>query len=189
MSIRRRAAGGILAVVMMVPTAQVAAQQKDAAALAKFDAAIAQYLAMRDRLITETAPPVPNSTAVQLTRASDALAAAIQRARRGAKPGAIFSAPISAVIKHDVDDTVRRQQLGPVLANIDDEEPGITEPAIHMRFPDAAQMATMPPSLLAILPKLPAQLEYRIVGTTLILRDVEAALIVDYILAAVPRER
>ncbi len=49
-------------------------------------------------------------------------------------------------------------------------------------------MATMPPSLLAALPELPKELEYRIVGNYLVLRDVDAALILDYIPAAVPRK-
>ena len=48
-------------------------------------------------------------------------------------------------------------------------------------------MATMPPSLLAALPQLPKELEYRIIGKYLVLRDVDAALILDFIPAAVPR--
>ena len=46
-------------------------------------------------------------------------------------------------------------------------------------------MATMPPSLLAVLPTLPKELEYRIIGKYLILRDVDAALILDVIPDAV----
>ncbi len=48
-------------------------------------------------------------------------------------------------------------------------------------------MATMPPSLLAVLPRLPKELEYRIIGRFLVLRDVDAALIVDYIPDLIPR--
>ena len=61
------------------------------------------------------------------------------------------------------------------------------EPKIHLRFPGVAQMATMPPSLLAVLPRLPKELEYRIVGRFLVLRDVDAALILDYIPDLIPR--
>ena len=50
-----------------------------------------------------------------------------------------------------------------------------------------AQLATMPPSLLAVLPPLPRELEYRIVGRYLVLRDVDASLVLDYIADAVPR--
>ncbi len=160
----------------------------DTAAMAQFDAAIADYMKLRQRLRNEITGPVPNSTPVALTQASDALAAAIQRARSGAKVGNIFLVPVSEAVKHRVDDVIRRDNLGPVLANIDDDVPTVKTPAIHLRFPAASQMATMPPSLLAALPQLPKELEYRIIGEYLILRDVDAALILDYIPAAVPRK-
>jgi hypothetical protein len=160
---------------------------QDAAAISQFDAAIAKYLAVRRRLLEEVPGPTAGSSAPKLTQASDALAAAIQRSRPKARPGDLFVAPVAAVIKRRVVDAVQREQLGPVLAGIDDEEGGPKSPSIHMRFPVATPMATMPPSLLAVLPVLPKELEYRIIGNFLILRDVEAALIVDVIPAAVPR--
>jgi hypothetical protein len=159
----------------------------DGAAIGQFDAAIAKYLALRKRLLEEVPGPMAESTAPKLTQASDALAAAIQRARANAKPGDLFVSPVVPVIKQRVVDAVRRENLGPVLAGIDDEDLKPAKPSIHMRFPAAAPMATMPPSLLAVLPTLPPSLEYRILGNFLVLRDVEAALILDYIPAAVPR--
>jgi len=160
----------------------------EATAITQFEAAITSYMAMRQRLRDEITGPVPNSTATELTRASDSLAAGIQRARAGAKPGTIFTGPIADVVKRRVDDVVRRDHLESVLANIDDEVPTVKTPSIHLRFPAASQMATMPPSLLAALPPLPKDLEYRIIGTYLVLRDVDAALIIDYIPAAVARK-
>ena len=44
----------------------------------------------------------------------------------------------------------------------------------------------MPPSILLNLPALPHELDYRIVGRTLVLRDVGANLMVDYIPGAIP---
>ena len=160
----------------------------EVAAMAQFEAAIAKYMALRKRLRNEITGPVPNSTAPDLVRASDALAAAIQRARTGVREGNIFVVPVTVVVKRRVDDVVRRDNLGPMLADIDDEAPTVRAPSIHLRFPAASQMATMPPSLLAALPQLPKELEYRIVGNYLVLRDVDAALILDYIPAAVPRK-
>jgi len=160
----------------------------EAAALHKFEEAIAKYVALREALIKEKiVGPVPNSTAPELNRASDALAAAIQRARPKAKPGDIFVAPVTPVLKQRVTDAVRSEKLAPVLAGIDDELKGSITPSIHLRFPMAAPLATMPPSLLAALPPLPKSLEYRIIGQYLVLRDVEAALIIDFIPAVIPR--
>ena len=160
----------------------------EAAALRQFQDAIAKYVALREALVKEKiAGPVPNSTAPELNRASDALAAAIMRARNTAKPGDIFVAPVTPVFKRRVVDVVRNENLGPVLAGIDDELKAQVTPAVHLRFPMAQPMATMPPSLLAALPPLPKSLEYRIIGQYLVLRDVEAALIIDFIPAVIPR--
>jgi len=162
--------------------------KSEASALHQFEEAIAKYVALRESLIKEKiAGPVPNSTAPELNRASDALAAAIQRARGNAKPGDVFVAPVTPVFKQRVTNVVRSENLGPVLAGIDDELKAMTTPIVHLRFPMAAPMATMPPSLLAALPPLPKSLEYRIIGQYLVLRDVEAALIIDFIPAVIPR--
>ncbi|HEX8031626.1 MAG TPA: hypothetical protein VF491_24325 [Vicinamibacterales bacterium] len=165
-----------------------AAGQTEAAAIKSFEQNIAQYMALRESLIAEKITgPVPNSTAPELNRASDVLAAAIQRARTNARPGDLFVASVTPILKQRIVDVVRAENLGPVLAGIDDEPKGTVTPAVHMRFPVAAPLATMPPSLLAALPPLPKSLEYRIVGRFLVLRDVDAALIVDFIPAVVPR--
>jgi hypothetical protein len=164
-----------------------AAPPAEAAAIKQFDTAIATYMAMRTKLRTEVTGPVKDSTASQVTNASDALAAAIQRARKDAQVGTILSQPIAVVIKRRITDAVHAGHLESVLATIDDEGKSGPTPKIHLRLPVSAQMATMPPSLLKVLPVLPKELEYRILGTYLIIRDVDASLILDYIPAAVPR--
>lgn len=180
-------AAAVALAVVAVSEAQVK-KTDDAPAISQFETAIAQYMAMRERLQNEKlAGPTPQSTAAQLNQASDQLAAAIQRARAKAKPGDVFRPAVSEMFKRRVVNIVRQQNLGPVLAEIDDEGPATVTPAIHLRFPGAAPMATMPPSLLSALPPLPKALEYRIVGPYLVLRDVDAALIVDFIPATIPR--
>lgn len=186
----------LLTLVMMMvgpPPQSVSAPQPgssppdDAAAIKQFDDAIAQYLALRQALRSEVPGPVKDSTAVQLNSASDALAGAIQRSRPKAQAGAIFSEPVAAAIKRRINDLVRAGKLAAVLAGIDDDGAASPTPAVHLRLPSSVQLATMPPSLLAVLPPLPRELEYRIVGHNLVLRDVDASLLLDYIPNAVPR--
>jgi hypothetical protein len=159
----------------------------DAAAIKQFDEAIARYLALRQALRGEVPGPVKDSTASQLASASDALAGAIQRSRPRAQVGAIFTEPVAALIKRRIDDLARTGKLTTVLAGIDDDGAASAAPSVHLRLPTAAQLATMPPSLLAVLPPLPRELEYRIVGRHLVLRDVDASLVLDYIAGVVPR--
>jgi hypothetical protein len=183
-----------LAIVMLgSPRVSVSAPQPgsnppaDGAAIRQFDEAIAQYLVLRESLRSEVPGPVKDSTARQLNNASDALAGAIQRSRAKAQAGAIFSEPVAAVIKRRINEVVRTGKLAAVLAGIDDDGAASPAPSVHLRLPAAAQLATMPPSLLAVLPPLPRELEYRIVGRHLVLRDVDASMVLDYIRDAVPR--
>ena len=187
---------GIITLVIVVMTqpllwasgqATAAGSAAEAAAIKQFDDAVAKYMALRRGLRSEVAGPVKNSTSSQVTNASDALAGAIERARRDAAVGSIFNEPVAAMIKRRITDAVRTEHLAPVLADIDDEGKAGPMPKIHLRLPVSAQMATMPPSLLKVLPALPKELEYRILGRYLILRDVDASLILDYVPAAVPR--
>jgi hypothetical protein len=57
---------------------------------------------------------------------------------------------------------------------------------VNGRYPDEVPLATMPARILKELPKLPKALEYRFVGTTLVLLDVPAHVIVDFIPNALP---
>jgi hypothetical protein len=159
----------------------------DAAAIKQFDDAIAKYMALRQRLRSEVSGPVKDSSSSQINNASDALAGSIQRARRDAQVGSICNASVAAVIKRRIADAVRTEQLVSVLADIDDEGGAGPSPKLHLRLPVTEQMATMPAALLKVLPPLPKELEYRILGRYLVLRDVDASLIIDYIPAAVPR--
>jgi hypothetical protein len=144
-------------------------------------------MAMRQKLHSEVPGPVKDSSSSQLTDASDVLAAAIERSRQDARVGSMFGEPVASVIKRRIADAVRTEQLVSTLADIDDEGGAGPSPKVHLRLPVTAQMATMPSSLLKVLPPLPKELEYRILGSYLILRDVDASLILDYIPAAVPR--
>jgi hypothetical protein len=68
-----------------------------------------------------------------------------------------------------------------------DENPGRIQIRINSRYPDEIPVSTMPPQILAALPKLPDELEYRFIGERLILLDIHAHLIVDFIEDALPR--
>jgi hypothetical protein len=148
--------------------------------------ALADYVALRERLDQEVPKLTPNSEARDISAASDAQARAIMRARAKARQGDFFDKAASQVLTRRLQDAITTANLAADLATIDDEPPRVTTPRVHLRFPEAAQMATMPPSLLRVLPPLPEGLEYRIVGQSLVLRDIGAALILDYIPQAVP---
>jgi hypothetical protein len=51
---------------------------------------------------------------------------------------------------------------------------------VNSPYPDKQPLSSVPPNVLASLPQLPKDIEYRFVGKHLILRDVRANLIIDY---------
>ena len=96
----------------------------EADVIEQFQERIEQYMVVRRRLANEIASPAANSTAVQVTNASDALAAAIQRSQPKLRNGSFFEAPTTTdVFKRRVIGVVREANLVPVLAAIDDDGP------------------------------------------------------------------
>jgi hypothetical protein len=53
--------------------------------------------------------------------------------------------------------------------------------AVNGRYPDEVPISTVPPQVLAQLPKLEEELEYRFIHTNMILFDTHAHIIVDYV--------
>jgi hypothetical protein len=148
--------------------------------------AVEEYLALHHKLHEEIPKLQPNSLPKEITQTSDLLARAIQRSRPKAKQGDFFSKIPATAIKQRLSGSVRDPQL---IAGIDDEPPLARAPRVYMRFPEGNQLATMPPTLLRSLPALPPELEYRIVGHFLVLRDTHAAIILDYIPQAIPSRK
>lgn len=57
---------------------------------------------------------------------------------------------------------------------------------INQGYPEKVPLQSTPPTLLLNLPELPKGLEYRILDRELVLRDVSANIVVDYIPNAFP---
>jgi hypothetical protein len=175
--------GSLCAVSWQVEFSQASKEAEPA--LQQFQRAIADYLALRARLSKEIVAPSPNATAAQISAASDALARAVQRARPKPPPGAFFDASAAARIRAKLRELLASNAA--LLEGIDDEVSTPRAPEVYARFPQALPIATMPPSLLAVLPTLPPELEYRLIGEDLVLRDVVAAMILDILPKAVSR--
>jgi hypothetical protein len=68
-----------------------------------------------------------------------------------------------------------------IKASLMDENPMAARVAINERYPDTVPMSTMPPDVLAALPSLPSDLEYRFVGNRLILLDIRSHFVIDVV--------
>jgi len=77
----------------------------------------------------------------------------------------IFSGSEGAQIKNEI---------------LDKEYKGNAKLVVNARYPDEVPISTVPPQVLASLPKLPEELEYRFIQNSLILFDSHAHIIVDF---------
>ena len=79
-----------------------------------------------------------------------------------------------------------RGHIARIRASMQHAEPVNITLQINQSYPDNLPLQSTPPSLLLSLPELPKGLEYRLVGRELVLRDVDANIVVDYVANALP---
>jgi hypothetical protein len=160
---------------------------EDAQLIAAFSKRIEAYVELH-RKSESTLPARPDKpTSQQLDTHERALARLIAQGRARAQPGDIFSKDIRAYFRRQIARTLSGPDGAQIRGSIMDENPGRIQIRINSRYPDEIPVSTMPPQILAALPKLPDELEYRFIGERLILLDIHAHLIVDFIEDALPR--
>ncbi len=71
--------------------------------------------------------------------------------------------------------------------SIMDENPVDVTVTVNGRYPDNVPVSTVPPQVLQTLPKLSDDMEYRFIGDRIVLVDVHAHVIADFIDDALPK--
>jgi hypothetical protein len=154
---------------------------------ADFAARLDSYIDVRKDITDSIGDLDPTRSQAEIAARATALANAIMAARSGAKQGDIFTPEFSSFIATLIRQEYSRRRV-PVIETREDQQEELPafEPAVNQLYPTTYPLATFPPALLPLLPPLPEQVEYRIVRDNLLLRDVEANLILDYMPRAVP---
>jgi hypothetical protein len=159
----------------------------DAALTVDFTKRVDAYGELRKKAEAKVPSLSKEATPEQIDNHQRALNQEIERLRGRAQPGEIFSKDIRAYFRRQLEGAFAGPEGRRLRASIMDENPGPIRLRVNGRYPDTVPLATMPPKVLAALPKLPPILEYRFIGERLILLDVPAHLIVDYIEDALPK--
>jgi hypothetical protein len=121
----------------------------------------------------------------EISEREKALADMILTLRAGAKPGDIFAPEYQPYFIKIVREDFKTRSAADRKALVA-ELPKNIKVDINTVYPTTLPLETFPAALLRKLPDLPSDLEYRIVGRSLILRDVKANLIVDILRDVVP---
>jgi hypothetical protein len=141
---------------------------------------VAKYLELRDTEEKKLPKLSDSADPKAIAAHKTALLKALQRARNGAKQGDIFTPPARALIRRHVAGATAKPG-SPTRAAIQEENPGKITLAINGEYPTSVPLPTVPPQVLAALPRLPdEQLEFRFLGTRLILLDNKANMVVDF---------
>jgi hypothetical protein len=155
----------------------------DAALLKDFNDRIATYMKLHNRQERGKAEQEETKDAGKIKATQDLLAQKILAGRANAKHGDVFTPDISQLFRRLMHPETKGPDAKETKATIKEETPAAPKSIlkVNSRFPDSQPLPTVPPNILQRLPKLPESLEYRILNKDLILRDVDANLIVDYI--------
>jgi hypothetical protein len=169
----------------------------DALVLADFQKRIDAYMAIHKEAAKGAPPLKETKNPAEIKAAQDALGAKIRAARTTAKQGDIVTPEIQNKFRRlmypvvtnpapqgTAGREVKKDIKEELKENTEERKEEGGKPVVlkvNVSYPDETPLPTTPPQVLMNLPKLPEQLEYRIIGKNLIIRDVEADIIVDFV--------
>ena len=152
----------------------------------EFRKRVEAYATLHKRM-EETLPARPKETTPEvIDRHQRSLAQLIQKERATARRGDLITPEAERVIKSVLGRVFGGPDGRQLKSSIMDENPGPVKISVNGRYPDEVPLSTVPPQVLASLPKLPEEIEYRFVGDRLVLLDAHAHIIIDYIDNALP---
>lgn len=181
----------LLICAMLGALAAAAADAPAGTGFSAFQKNVNAYLKVHQEQEKKVPALKPGATAKDINDHKSAFGKALRSARADAKQGDIFgtSAPAFQAL-------LARELKGPENSSlrkaVKDENPakklaGPIEIHINETYPSSLPLSTMPPALLAGLPRIPLDLEYRVMGRVLILHDRDADMIVDFLPEATPK--
>ena len=113
------------------------------------------------------------------------LADALRKVRPTAKQGDLISADMAAAIRRELTrafNTPRRDLLLDDLSEQNETPAESPTPTVNQPL----SAPRVPPRLMELLPPLPKQLEYDFVGRALVIRDIDADVVIDYLPDSLP---
>ncbi|MCU1338157.1 MAG: hypothetical protein JWO19_3738 [Bryobacterales bacterium] len=161
-------------------------QSKKSAPSDQFQEQVAAYLKLRKMVADQLPKLKPTPSAQELADRQARLASSLAKARAGVMQGNIFTPEVATEFRRLAELALDGSDGARVHKSLKRSEPVKGTVGVNQAYPPAVPLQTMPPTLLMGLPKLPMELEYRLVGRTLILRDGEANLIIDFLPEAIP---
>jgi hypothetical protein len=138
-------------------------------------------VALHRRLEADLPPEIVTADPERLFAPRTALAREIRKARAAARQGDIFTPAVAEYFRGLITEALRVGRVENFLERIEEENSVRVIPTVNGDYPAGASISPMPACLLAALPPLPKELQYRFLSRDLILWDLHAGLIVDFV--------
>jgi hypothetical protein len=171
----------------VAPTIAPAAEARgpgslDAELVSDFERRAARYMRLHETVQDQGNRQQQGGDIGENLASQQAIAVRIRSARYDARPGELFTPAIALALRRALDPEIRGPAARRVRDSIREDAPPTFVLVVNGSFPKGASRSTMPGNLLRILPQLPNGLEYRIINTHLVLVDVNADIVVDFML-------
>ena len=176
---------GVASPVFAIPSQQAPVNPL-AQAMVDFKKRVDTYLELR-RAIASKMPEVKETgDPAKISDREKALGKAIATARSKAKAGDVFGVEMSRHLQRILAEDWNSRSAADRKALFEEIPPGL-QLKVNQAYPTTIPLVTAPPKLLAQLPTIPEELEYRLVDRRLLLRDRDANVIVDVLVGVEPK--
>jgi hypothetical protein len=191
----RRVGSVALAGLLILGSVPARAQQTQGAApdtgpgFKEFSDRVQQYVKLH-KSVEGSMPKLKSTKEPELIEAHEKMMARkIREAREHAKQGDIFTPKAVDAFKQ----LIAAEFQGPQASNAQATmKQGAPLKEVHLRvnhiYPKAVPYTSVPPTLLQNLPTLPQEVAYRVVSHDLVLLDVKANVVLDYIAGVIPSQ-
>jgi hypothetical protein len=155
-------------------------------ALQDFEKRMGDYVSLEKRLSKGMDVNKPTDEPHLILDRQRELARKLREARGKAQQGDIFTADISKEFRRLVGLAMGGPNAADIQKSLAHAEPVRLPLRVNEAYPAEVPLQSTPPTILMNLPRLPPELEYRIDGHALVLRDTGANIVVDLIPDAIP---
>jgi hypothetical protein len=164
---------------MCLVAVSMAQTQDDAPVVKDFQQRLTRYLELKKNInVAGKQTNLPDKLAEQRHEALQKT----ETARPSAQQGDIFAPAIAAYFKKQIAVTMSGNEGKKIRTSLRHAEPlPNLSLAVNAPYPKGIPLQSTPPSLLQNLPLLPQHLQYRVVGSTLVLYDETSNLVVDLV--------
>jgi hypothetical protein len=185
MLLRSIIGSGICALLALGNLLSQPESQKQDPILKDFETRVNHYLELRKKEAGSS--PRPTNSADKLAQNRSQIAGKVRVVRSEAKQGDIFTPEIANYFRRQVSASFSGANGHRIRSSLNHSEPvnGVAL-KVNEPYPQGIPLQSIPPTLLSTLPRLPKELQYRIVGSNLALHDTASNLIVDFISNAIP---